>query len=85
MLDTPIAQDPLPTLDLVLALATPSEVERTQSEASLVDKHKKKHLVGGSSKKHKKKKGEMSSTFLPSSSAQARLWKPKFSIAKLGK
>ncbi|GFZ03471.1 hypothetical protein Acr_16g0000950 [Actinidia rufa] len=39
----------------------------------------------GPSKKAKKKKGEMSSALLPSSSAQAKLWKLEFSTSELGK
>ncbi|GFY95316.1 hypothetical protein Acr_10g0007010 [Actinidia rufa] len=37
------------------------------------------------SKKSKKKKEETSSAFLPSSSDHAKLWKPNFSTAELGK
>ncbi|GFS30025.1 hypothetical protein Acr_00g0009740 [Actinidia rufa] len=60
-------------------------VEPSSMEAPLLNKRKGKQLAGGPSKKGKKKKGKTSSALLPSTSIQAKLWKPEFSTAELGK
>ena len=50
-----------------------------------MDKCKGKELMACTSKRPKKKAGEMSSAFLPSSGANAELYKPEFSTYDLGK
>ena len=85
VLDPPIIQDLQLAPSPILASTTISEVDINLLEAPLLDKHKGKHLVRGSSKKHKKKKGEMSLAFFSSSIAQDELWKPEFSVTELGK
>ena len=48
-----------------------------------MDKRKGNELTDGTSKRSKKKTGETSLAFLPSSCANAELWKPKFSACEL--
>ena len=76
---------PLPSPNLVLALVAHEGVEPSSSEALLLDKFKMKVFVADPSKKSKMKANGMSSAYLPSSSVNAKFWKPEFSIAELGK
>ena len=77
---------PLPTVDLILALADAvMGVGLSSLEAPLLDKRKEKKLTAGPSKRSKKKAGETSLAFLPSSGANPKLWKPEFFASKLGK
>ena len=58
-------------------------VNPNSSEASLLEKRKGKELTIGTSNRSKKKAGETSSDFLPSTGANAELWKPKLFACKL--
>ena len=60
-------------------------VRPNSSEALLLDKRKGKELTAGTSKMSNKKARETTSTFLPSSNANAKLWKPEFSACVLGR
>ena len=82
----PNSQVPLPTIDLILAMDDAViGIGPSSSKAPLLDKHKEKGLTVGPSKRPKKKIGEASLAFLPSSGANAKLWKPEFSTVELGK
>ena len=60
-------------------------MEPSSSETLVLDKCKRKEFTAGPSKKTKKKAGGTSSAYLPSSSVNAELWKPKFFTIELGK
>ncbi|GFZ01025.1 hypothetical protein Acr_14g0006600 [Actinidia rufa] len=76
----------IPTISPTLPCSPWERLGLSSSEAQLLDKCKgKEHVEGRPSKKSKKNEGEMSSALLPSLDANTELWKPKFSIAELGK
>ncbi|GFY96523.1 hypothetical protein Acr_11g0008290 [Actinidia rufa] len=77
------SQVPLPSPNLVLALVAHEGVEPSSSKAPFLDKFKMKVFAADPSKKSKMKASRTSSAYLPSSSLNAKFWKPKFSTVEL--